>query len=65
MPIAVVTGANRGIGSEWVNQLLENGWTVNNLCGPPGSYGICTPNIYHRASCPKPGTTPEAFSTTI
>tara|TARA_B100000945_G_scaffold49745_1_gene35401 strand:- start:4101 stop:4778 length:678 start_codon:yes stop_codon:yes gene_type:complete len=28
MPIAVVTGANRGIGSEWVNQLLENGWTV-------------------------------------
>ena len=28
MPIAVVTGANRGIGSEWVNQLLENKWTV-------------------------------------
>jgi len=28
MPIAVVTGANRGIGSEWVNQLLENGWVV-------------------------------------
>ena len=28
MPIAVVTGANRGIGSEWVNQLLEKGWTV-------------------------------------
>ena len=28
MPIAVVTGANRGIGSEWVNQLLEVGWTV-------------------------------------
>ena len=28
MPIAVVTGANRGIGSEWVNQLLENEWTV-------------------------------------
>jgi len=28
MPIAVVTGANRGIGSEWVNQLLENGWIV-------------------------------------
>ena len=28
MPIAVVTGANRGIGAEWVNKLLENGWTV-------------------------------------
>ena len=28
MPIAVVTGANRGIGTEWVNQLLEKGWTV-------------------------------------
>ena len=28
MPIAVVTGANRGIGAEWVNQLLEKGWTV-------------------------------------
>ena len=28
MPIAVVTGANRGLGAEWVNQLLEKGWTV-------------------------------------
>ena len=28
MSIAVVTGANRGIGSEWVTQLLENGWVV-------------------------------------
>ena len=28
MPVAVVTGANRGIGAEWVNQLLEKGWTV-------------------------------------
>ena len=28
MPIAVVTGANRGIGAEWVNQLLEKGWSV-------------------------------------
>ncbi len=28
MPTAVVTGANRGIGNEWVNQLLEMGWIV-------------------------------------
>ena len=28
MPIAVVTGANRGIGAEWVKQLVGNGWTV-------------------------------------
>ena len=28
MPIAVVTGANRGIGAEWVNKLFEKGWTV-------------------------------------
>ncbi len=28
MPNAVVTGANRGLGAEWVRQLLDNGWTV-------------------------------------
>ena len=29
MPTAVVTGANRGLGAEWVNQLLGDGWTVH------------------------------------
>lgn len=28
MPTAVVTGANRGLGNEWVTQLLEDGWRV-------------------------------------
>ena len=29
MPTAVVTGANRGIGLEWVCQLLDKGWEVH------------------------------------
>ena len=28
MPTAVVTGANRGLGTEWVKQLLAQGWKV-------------------------------------
>ena len=28
MGVAVVTGANRGLGAEWVHQLLEGGWEV-------------------------------------
>ncbi|MBL6884448.1 MAG: SDR family oxidoreductase [Candidatus Poseidoniaceae archaeon] len=28
MGVAVVTGANRGLGAEWVSQLLEEGWQV-------------------------------------
>ena len=28
MSVAVVTGANRGLGAEWVAQLLEEGWSV-------------------------------------
>ena len=28
MRVAVITGANRGIGNNWTNRLLENGWIV-------------------------------------
>jgi NAD(P)-dependent dehydrogenase (short-subunit alcohol dehydrogenase family) len=28
MGTAVITGANRGLGAEWVSQLIEQGWTV-------------------------------------
>ncbi|RJU82788.1 MAG: SDR family NAD(P)-dependent oxidoreductase [Candidatus Poseidoniales archaeon] len=28
MRVAVVTGANRGLGAEWTHQLLEEGWRV-------------------------------------
>ena len=28
MRVAVITGANRGIGNHWTNRLLENGWMV-------------------------------------
>ena len=28
MRVAVVTGANRGLGAEWTHQLLEDGWKV-------------------------------------
>ena len=44
---------------EVIKEKLEGGWTLLNAGGPPGSYAICTPNIYHRASCPKPGTDPR------
>jgi len=29
MPIAVVSGANRGLGLEWTRQLLDKGWKVH------------------------------------
>jgi NAD(P)-dependent dehydrogenase (short-subunit alcohol dehydrogenase family) len=35
MPTAVVTGANRGIGLEFVRQLLSSGWNVYAICRTP------------------------------
>jgi len=38
---------------------LAGGGKVVNITGKDGSYAICTPNIYHRASCPEVGTEPR------
>ena len=44
---------------EVVRKKLDDGGKVVNVVGEQGSYAICTPNIIHRASCPKPGTEPR------
>jgi NAD(P)-dependent dehydrogenase (short-subunit alcohol dehydrogenase family) len=35
MPTALVTGASRGLGLEWVRQLLADGWQVTATCRDP------------------------------
>ncbi len=45
--------------SEVVKKKLEEGGKIINVTGTQGSSVICTPNIIHRASCPKPGTEPR------
>ena len=42
-----------------VESKLTEGWSVVDVTGPPGSYAVCTPNIYHRASSPRIGTSPR------
>ena len=44
---------------EVVRKKLDEGGKVVNVVGEQGSYAIHTPNIIHRASCPKPGTDPR------
>ncbi len=44
---------------EVIRKKLDDGSQVVNVVGEPGSYAIHTPNIIHRASCPKPGTYPR------
>jgi len=44
---------------EVVGKKLDDGGQVVDVIGKPGSYAIHTPNIIHRASCPKPGTEPR------
>ena len=35
MPTAVITGANRGLGLEFVRQLMDSNWTVYAICRTP------------------------------
>ena len=42
-----------------IEKKLNEGSKVVNVVGNAGSYAICTPNIYHRASCPYPNTIPR------
>ena len=44
---------------EVIRKKLDSDSQVVNVVGEPGSYAIHTPNIIHRASCPKPGTEPR------
>ena len=44
---------------EVVKRKLVEGGKIVNVTGPQGSSVICTPNIIHRASCPKPNTEPR------
>ena len=47
------------IPAEVIYSKISEGWSVVDFTGPPGSYAVCTPNIYHRASSPKIGTEPR------
>jgi hypothetical protein len=47
------------IPNDVIEKELKKGGRVVNITGKAGSYAICTPNIYHRASCPEIGTTPR------
>ena len=35
MPTAIITGANRGLGLEFVRQLMDSNWTVYAICRTP------------------------------
>jgi len=41
------------------HNIEEKGWKINNVVGPAGTCVIHSPNIYHRASCPTPNSTPR------
>ena len=42
-----------------INKKLSLGAEIVNVTGKQGSYAVCTPNIYHTASCPKVGVEPR------
>ena len=44
---------------EVINKKLSLGAEIVNVTGKQGSYAVCTPNIYHTASCPQVGVEPR------
>jgi len=51
--------AGSRIPSEALRSLHDQGAHSASLVGPPGTYALFTPNIIHRATSPKPNTTPR------
>lgn len=47
------------IPKEVINEGLNKGGKIISVTGKPGSYAICTPNIYHKASIPTLNTEPR------
>ena len=50
---------NTRIPDKIIEEGLKKGGKVVNVTGKPGSYAICTPNIYHKASIPVSGMEPR------
>ena len=44
---------------EFIDKLSREGAKIKSLIGKQGTYALFTPNIIHRATIPKPGTTPR------
>ena len=42
-----------------VQKMITNGKKITSLIGEMGTYAVLTPNIIHRATVPKPDTTPR------
>jgi len=47
------------IPNDVISNGLASGGRIIDVTGPAGSYAICTPNIYHKASAPKLNTIPR------
>jgi hypothetical protein len=47
------------IPEEVIQDTIKEGGSIYNLTGGPGKYALFTPNLPHRATVPKRGTTPR------
>ncbi len=58
-PVMRQVFAGSRIPREVMDRSVESGAIVNNLVGPCGTHALLTPNIPHRATIPKLGSTPR------